>query len=123
MKKNIFLKLAGMLAVVLVLGLVFVSCGGGNTPSATVTKFYASLEKWDVKGLEATATPEVVQMLTVLGGEEKIKAAVQEQGKITVVSETIDGDAATVTISYDGGDEEEIDLVKVDGKWKVTINK
>jgi ketosteroid isomerase-like protein len=112
-----------MLAVILVLGLVFASCGGGSSPGDTVKKFYAALEKYDVKGLEATATPETVQLLTLFGGEEKIKKAIKDQGKITIVSETIDGDTATVAVAYEGGDEEEIDLIKVDGKWKVTINK
>jgi hypothetical protein len=38
------------------------------------------------------------------------------------MTETIDGDTAVVTVAFENGEEANIDLVKVDGKWKVSMS-
>jgi hypothetical protein len=54
---------------------------------------------------------------------EKAKGMVAAKGGITNTEETIDGDTAIVETTFKDGSTEELNLVKVDGKWKVTIDK
>jgi ABC-type glycerol-3-phosphate transport system substrate-binding protein len=108
----------------LILAVVLASCGGGGgSPSAVTKNFITAIIKGDVKGIQANSTEEVASLLTAFIGEDKIEAQLEEIGKFTVKDETIDGDTAKVTVVYESGEEETIDLVKVDGKWKVTIKK
>jgi ketosteroid isomerase-like protein len=111
---------------VLIIGMVcmaaLVSCGGkASSPSDAAKKFYAAALKGDAKAMEAVATPETVQMMVMFG--EKAKTGLAEYGKVTDASETIDGDTAVVTLTFENGATDDIDLIKVDGKWKVTVNK
>jgi hypothetical protein len=93
----------------------------GKSPSNAARQFYDAAAKGDMKALAKYATPGTVQLLTPFA--EKVKEGLKENGKITNVTEEIDGDTAEVTITFENGDEEELDLVKVDGAWKVTVNK
>jgi hypothetical protein len=112
-------------------GLVFIGCMalvllagcsvGGKSPSAAARQFYAALEKGDMKALEKYATTETVQTLALFG--EKAQEMLKDYGKITGTTEEIDGDTAQVTITFENGEEEELDLIKVNGAWKVTIDK
>jgi hypothetical protein len=43
-------------------------------------------------------------------------------GKIDSVSEVIDGDTAVVTVKFSNGETTNLDMIKVDGKWKVNID-
>ena len=113
MKKMMIL--AGIVCV------VFITACGGSSPSAAARKFYTALEKGDAKAMEQVATPETVQMMTRFG--EKTKGMVAANGKIKSTTEKIDGDTAVVTLTFDSGETQEIDLKKIDGKWKVTMGK
>jgi hypothetical protein len=53
----------------------------------------------------------------------KAQGMVTENGKIKTMVESVNGDTAVVKVTFENGEEEDIDLVKVDGKWKVTISK
>jgi hypothetical protein len=48
---------------------------------------------------------------------------IAKNGKITRTQETIDGDTARVAVSFENAEDQTIDLVKVDGKWKIVIKK
>jgi ketosteroid isomerase-like protein len=114
-----------MKRIVVLLGivsfLVFTGCGNSNTPSSAVRKFFTAIEKKDTKAMEQVATTETVQLVTMLG--EKSQGMITAYGKITNTAEEIDGDTATVTVTFESGNTEDFDLVKVDGKWKIAINK
>jgi predicted component of type VI protein secretion system len=102
--------------------LVFIAgCSSNDSPSAVVRKFYAAVEKNDAKAMGQVATPETVQMMALLG--EKGAGMVAAYGKITNTTEEIDGDTAVVTVTFANGETENLDLKKIDGKWKVTIGK
>ena len=109
------IMLAGVFCVLFVVG-----CGGGGSPSSAARKFFDALVKNDVKAMEAVATPETVQLIAMFG--EKASGMAAAHGKITKTTEKIDGDTAVVTVTYEDGETEDVDLVKVDGKWKVTID-
>jgi len=110
------LVLASIICVVFITG-----CAGGGSPSSAARKFYTAIEKNDAKAMGQVATSETVQLITILG--EKASGMVASYGKITETTEKIEGDTAVVTIKFANGETENLDLIKVDGKWKVTINK
>lgn len=114
MKRIVFL--AGIICVVF-----FIGCSGGNSPSRAVHKFYDAVQKGDVKALDEVATTETIQLVAMFG--DKAKEAVAEMGKITKTTEKIEGNTAVVTVTREDGKTENINLVKTDGKWKVSIDK
>jgi ketosteroid isomerase-like protein len=95
-----------------------------NSPKAALQKFAKAVEKNDMKALADVATPETVQLVAAFGSKIQgyLATAETEKGKVKTVTEKIDGDTAVVTVAYENGDEEDFDLVKVDGKWKVSIS-
>jgi uncharacterized lipoprotein NlpE involved in copper resistance len=115
-------KMAFVVMAALVLALVITACGGGAaSPSTVVKNFYAAAGKGDAKKLAEYCTPETGALLSALG--EKLTEASTSNGKITGTTETIDGDTAQVEITFENGETQDLDLVKVDGKWLVTVNK
>jgi ketosteroid isomerase-like protein len=109
----------------LVFGLVIIvllaGCSAAGSPKAAVEKFYKALERNDTTAMAEVATPETVQMMALFGS--MVQEQMKESGKFKTGTETIDGDTAVVTLVYENGEEDTVDLVKVDGKWKVTLNK
>jgi len=120
---NKFFK--GILIAVIAASLVFgmASCGGGGgSPTAVAKGFMAALEKGNTdKALEKYATKETAELIAAFG--EKATTTVADYGKITGATEKINGDTAKVTLTFENGKTSDLDLVKVDGKWKVTISK
>jgi len=100
---------------------LFTGCSLVNSPKAAVQKFAKAVEKNDMKALAEVATPETVRLIEVLGSKTRGYAAGMSEKKIKSVTEKIDGNTAEVTVIFEDGDEESFDLVKVDGKWKVSI--
>jgi len=95
-----------------------------NSPKAAVEKFAQAIEKNDMKALAEVATPDTVQLVAMFGTKMQgyLASSKVENGKVKSMAEKIDGDKATVTITYEKGKDETFDLVKVDGKWKVNIS-
>ncbi|MDR1099506.1 MAG: DUF4878 domain-containing protein [Treponema sp.] len=109
------MRLAGF---AMVIGLVFVGCGNGGSATNVVKRYYAALAKGDAKTIGAVMTPKAAENLTPF--MEKAKEHVTALGAITNTEETIDGDTGVVKVTFENGDTEEIDVVKVDGKWRVS---
>jgi len=112
----------GILVVVIAASLVFglASCGGGS-PTAAAKGFYAAVEKGDAKAMEKYSSKETAALIAAFG--EKAQTSIKERGKITGTSEEIDGDTAKVTLTFANGDTEDLDMIKVDGQWKVKASK
>lgn len=78
--------------------------------------------------LEYTAPQAQAMVGTILALAEdpdkgpKIKADLEAKCKsgVKVLSEKIDGDSASVTLS---SETKPTDMIKIDGKWKIVINK
>jgi hypothetical protein len=106
--------------------LVFIAllagCSLSNSPKAAVKKFGKAIEKNDMKALAKVATPETVQLVSTFGSKVQGYAASMSDKKIKKITEEIDGDTAVVTFIFTDGEEENFDLVKIDGKWKVNIS-
>jgi hypothetical protein len=116
MKKH--LTLAKTLGLALVIGLVFAGCGG-NRPSRVARQFFAAVEKGEVSEFHKYATPDTASAMGMFG--EKAKGAITAKGGIVSTKETINDKTAVVTVKFKDGSEEKVDLVLVDGKWKVTM--
>jgi ketosteroid isomerase-like protein len=103
---------------VMIAGLVLSGCGGGGSPARVVRQYYAALAKGDAKAVSAVMTPGAAENLTPF--MEKAKEHVTSLGEITGAEETIEGDTGVVRVTFSNGDTEEIDVRKVDGKWRVS---
>jgi len=97
-----------------------VGCGGGS-PTTAARQFVAAVEKGDTRALEKVATEETAQMIAMFG--EKAQGSMAEFGRIVSTTETINGNTASVTLTFENGEDMELDLIKVDGNWKVTFDK
>jgi len=127
------LNMAGaLLGPALAIALAFTGCGGSG-PSDVTKQLVAALEKGDTAALDKYATPETAKVFTKLmdmsmkvgKDNEFFKETVKDslKGGIASTEETIDGDKAVVTLKFKDGSTDKVDLVKVDGKWKVAMKK
>jgi len=104
-----------------ILCVLFVTACAGGSPSSAARKFYAAVEKNDTNAMRDVATRETVELMAMYG--DKAKGVLTANGKIKRTIEDIDEDTAVVTLIFENGEETELELVKIDGKWKVTIDK
>jgi len=118
MKKTMFF--IGLISLILITGLVVSSCGGGS-PTSVVKQLHTAIEKGDSKKIGELMTSDAAQLMIMYG--DKAKGLIVSKGKITKTEEEINGDDATVTVTYANGETEDYDLVKKDGKWKVELSK
>jgi hypothetical protein len=115
-------RIVGIIALVTVMGFIVVSCGGGGSgPTAVAKAFMTAVEKNDPKAMEKSATKETVAIMAMFG--EKAADTMKEYGKITNSTEKIDGNTATVSLTFENGKTEEITLIKDGGKWLVNVSK
>jgi len=115
------LSFIGLIGLIPVLGLAVTGCGTGGSPSSVVKQLHTAIEKGDSKKIGELMTAEGAQLIVMYG--EKSKGMLSAKGKITKTKEHINGDEATVTVTYANGEEDDFELVKVNGKWKVGIDK
>jgi len=111
----------GLVSLLLIMGIVVIGCGGGDSPTGVVKKLHTAIEKGDSKAIGELMTPEAAQMMAMMG--EKSKGMLKTYGGIAKTEETIDDDEAHVTVTYKNGETGDFELVKIDGKWKVTLDK
>ena len=103
---------------------------GAKTPEAVAEKFYGALCDANVDKAGEYCTEAAKGALTMAKGmgmfeQDEFKSKVKG-AKVKAKDAKIDGDKAKVTIEVtkDGETEtEDVDLVKVDGAWKVDMKK
>lgn len=105
------------------------SACSGSGPAATAERFFRLVERGDVERATGMLTGQMVAML----GPAKIQAALAEQSRVMagrggvagveVLSEEATDQTATVRlrVSYENGEtqEETVQLVWLDGAWKI----
>ncbi len=121
------MKLVKIIAMVACACTMFGLTGCGGSPDAVALDLLETLKagKADEAYLKDHCTEDTAKLF-LLVKDEIAKKAKEEDDNYTVVDTKIDGDKATVTIqteSKKGKDKDEITLKKVDGKWKVDIDK
>ncbi len=109
----------------------FTACSGGkNSPEGVTKDFLTAMQKVDLEKAKELCAPETASLITMMetyGKAEMEKAKLEAKDKgvkeIKIISSKIDGDKAKVV--YTAGDEKEetMDLKKIDGKWKVSVDK
>ncbi len=121
MKQNV-VSMMGLLAISLIIGAFCVSCSETNTPTAAVKAFYEAIEKGDAAALGKVTTPETATLMTALMSMAQANLV---SNPIQSYTEQIadDGNTAVVTITSQDNSTADIDVVKIDGKWLVSINK
>lgn len=115
------------LGVVLVVLVFMNACKNDSKPEAVGEKFLNHLNKqeWaEAKKLGTEATGQMIDMmesLSKMGGE----AAKPKDVKPVTIKETkVDGDKAVLSYCCDEkGQDGKVNVVKVDGKWKVDMKK
>jgi hypothetical protein len=105
------------IGIVLAFIVLLAGCSGGS-PESVTKDFIKATEKNDLKAMSEVATERTVKLMSLFG--DRFRARLAEE-KIKTMKETINGDAALVNIIYESGEDDDIDLIKVDGKWKVEI--
>jgi hypothetical protein len=117
--KNIRNKISAILGFVLI-----VSCSN-NSPKSVAESFLKAMNKMDFEEAKKYGTDDTGKMLDMLSGFTKMMPdSAKKETKSEIVSEKIDGDKATVTYKDDGKSEEQVlNLVKIDNKWKVAMSK
>lgn len=123
MNKKVFLL--GTLVLVLVLGMGLASCAQAG-PEDTALNFMKAVSDMDMEKAGKYTTEEGKQLLAMMGAmtsqmsDEELSE--MKGAKITVVSSQVDGDTGSVVLSVDG-EENALPMTKVDGAWKVDLNK
>ena len=141
MKRKVFSVV--LISFVLVLGLTVFGCGGGggggggsNSPSGVYKQAMSAMEKGDVKKYISFFEPEAAEFMTALMEEygdgidsQETKDAAKEEfaktGGIDKIEEEIDedGENAVLTVTHKDGSTEKVKMVKLDGKWKLSMAK
>ncbi|VDH05947.1 Lumazine-binding domain [Bergeyella zoohelcum] len=105
-----------------------VACNSGNSPKSVATKFLEHVNKGEFEEAKKYCdgpTADLMGMINSFGGntmkEELAKKGKDKKLEIIRVEEK--DDKAKVYYKEGKGKEESLDLKKIDGKWKVSINK
>ena len=106
-----------MIMFMCIVYLVFTGCIFNDSPSQVVRKFYDAASKKDLKAMGELATSEMMQMVGMFS--DKMVEKLSKNGKITKITEEINGEEATVTVTYKNGETDNWKLIKVKGKWKI----
>lgn len=109
MKKYLFLFLTSALLV---------SCS--NSAGEVAEKFTEAVAKGQVDEAKEYATEATGKLLDFAAsmGAAKVRSNVD----YTIVKDSVVDDRAWVTLEDQKGNREEVDLVKIDGKWLVTVD-
>lgn len=117
MKKN--LLSIGIISLLLIIGMVFIGCESGGSPSGVIRSLHSAIEKGNkeeiVKLMTAESSALVLKMLP------ELQKSYAESGGIAKVEHTINGNTAVVKVTYKNGGTDDYDLIKENEKWKATI--
>lgn len=105
--------------------LVYTSCGKGDSPKSITEKFLSAVSSGDYDVAKKFGTEDTDRLLDFMSSFKKM--GVEPGGtdlKFEVTDEQITGDQAVVKVHVDGhAKEQQFNLIKEDGKWKVAMTK
>ena len=117
------------LSLLAILAVVAVACGGGG-PEATVKTFFSLMEEGKVsEASELVMAPDEMKAFMSMAMAEGTKELERKGGikKMKFLEKNVTGETAElkVEMTYGNGetDTQDISLVKVDGDWKLSMNK
>ena len=103
----------------------FIACGGNDTPKSVAENFLKAMNKMDYETAKKYGTADTGKLLEMISGFAKMMPDSAKQEKnFEIKDEKVEGDKATVTYAESGEEGiQTLNLVKVDGKWKVAMSK
>ena len=103
----------------------FIACGGGDTPKSVAEKFLKSLNKMDYETAKKYGSEDTGKLLDMMSGFANLMPdSAKQERSFEMKEEKINGDKATVTYAASGEEgEQSLNLIKIDGKWKVAMSK
>jgi len=101
------------------------SCNMGNSPKKAAQNFLNAFNEKKFDEARKYSTPETIKLIDLMENLTKMTESTDSivAGKIEITSERIEGDSAFVSFKEEGGTEEVLKLLKVDGEWLVHITK
>jgi hypothetical protein len=111
--------------IAILTAVILASCGGSSdSPSQVAEKFLTHINKMEFKEAKKYATKPTGEILDMIAGMAGMMGEQEGPKSVTIKSETIDGDKATVTYRSEGKEEDEtLNLLKEDGKWLAHMSK
>jgi hypothetical protein len=121
MKKTFVL--AALTASSLLLSLAGAGCGliRRDSPSKAAKLFCVAVGKGDTETYSRLSTRETADVITLF--KDEFKKGVASKKGIAKATETISGNQAVVVMTFKDGTTDKLGLVKVGGKWKVTMSQ
>jgi len=118
MKKTTNLLLLGFLLITF----TFVACNRDESPADVAEKFTSALAQGDIDKAKGYMVEEAIPLLELAVSMGQME--IQTDFSFELIQESIDGELAVVTYKTAKDDEPgDINLQKVDGEWKVYIEK
>ena len=108
--------------LLLFVSVLFVSCDT-NSPKVTAKKFTESMAKGDMEEAKKYMTEGTASLLDMAMKMSNDSIPKYPDFKFDMIKDSIVGDTAWVTYISPMGNKEELNLVKQDGQWKVTMGK
>jgi hypothetical protein len=101
------------------------ACGGGDSPKSVAENFLKALNKMDYETAKKYGSEDTGKLLDMMSGFAKMMPdSARRERSFEIKDEKIEGDKATVTYSEQGEEgDQTLNLVKVEGKWKVAMSK
>lgn len=108
----------------MMLAIVMVSCGKDeNGPEAVAEKFLNHIENGEFKEAKAYCDDTTGSMIGMLESFQDAMPKKEDVKPVEILSSEVKDDQATVTYKGSKDEEEKITLKKIDGSWKISINK
>ena len=115
-------KIIQLVVVMLTTSLFLISCKSGNDPESVAKDYIKALNNNDFKKAAEYCDDKTAELLKTLEPLAKLAGSEGKSNYEFVKTETKD-DKATVTFKDKKKGEMKVDLIKVDGKWKVSMGK
>jgi hypothetical protein len=102
-----------------------VACGGSDTPKSVAENFLKAMNKMDYETAKKYGSADTGKLLDMMSGFAKMMPdSAKKEKSFEIKDEKIEGDKAIVTYTESGEEgEQTLNLLKVDGKWKVAMSK
>ncbi|HNQ61529.1 MAG TPA: DUF4878 domain-containing protein [Bacteroidia bacterium] len=101
------------------------SCSGGDSPKAVAEKYLKAIGSYDFDAAKKYGTEDTGKLLEMMSGFAKmVPDSTKDDIRFTILEERIEGEKAVVVYKEEGEEAEvSLNLLKVEGKWKVNMTK
>jgi outer membrane lipoprotein-sorting protein len=111
-----------LFAILIVIVSLLNACSASDSPSAAVKKAFAAAEKGDWYKFDEYSISSMGNKIESNNfiARDRIRGFIPNYGSLkNIISETINGDEATVKASFKNGKDYDLKLIKHNGKWKI----